>query len=578
MHLKIRIRTIFLLGSILLIQRSNSIFALTDLHTAIINNDLIKVKKIAKDTPSEMKKTGTFKRSDGITISEATSLTLAVLLKNPKMVKALLKFNPDLSEKFIITASNTSMFDATVLHLAANDLTLEIVDLLLNKKADPNAKMKIDQITITPAEIVFKVISNDKSKNENAQSILKSLIWHGAILPKNINAKTLLKREMQFEFIKHAVDHGMNPNFIIKENESNYSVLAYALKNSKKEYSDKLIFFLLNKGANAQDTLKTDDGEFSLLAFAVKEDLDYEIIQALLDKGANAQDTIKTDYGEISLLAFALEESLDYEVIQALLDKGANAQDTIKTDCGEISLLAFSLIEDLDYKIIQALLDKGANAQDTLKTDVGEISLLAFALKDKFVDYKIIKALLNKGANKNVKIKVLLENGHQAEISMFMFGINNENDEKVLELLFDENTDVNEVPRILHLCIELKYEKLVDKLVKAGSNVNSIILHDGKSWSPLMVAIEYYNYTITQLLLNHGAIITQETIDFCTMLKSDKRDRIEEENYQKIALAVTNSLSSKLTILQNSLKILKEKLNFLAKKLSSLKKRLVQVP
>ncbi len=272
----------------------------------------------------------------------------------------------------------------SLLHKACHGLDVEMVKLLLQYKADPNAS--IDDYT-PAARAIHKYVDKEKDFDK-LEEVLKLLRDNGAnfnVQSSNNEAIPLLcaARRCDFNLINLLLKLGIDPN--IK------SIKAQAIN------SDEL------------DGLCNDDSDMGALHILVlnqkEEDYDKTIssIELLLDHGADYN--LQGFYGltplHVAMHAKLNDETLE-NIVRFFINRGAN----VNIPDGDGNLPLTKIIErqcSLGINplgnLTKLLIEKLDNPN--LQNSKGE-TLLHQCCDDLEIDINYIKALLNKGANPTI--------------------------------------------------------------------------------------------------------------------------------------------------------------------------------
>ncbi len=358
-------------------------------------------------------------------------------------VKVLLKANSDL-----VSSKDDKGYEYTPLHLAAMGGHKDIVELLLSKKADVNAK---DKCGSTPLQLAV---------DRNYKEVVKLLLAKGA----NVNAKP--------------------------EN-SGGTPLSLAAANSNAD----IVKLLLAAGADVNG----DQGDGTPPLIEASRIGSKEVVKLLLAKGAD----IKGDRG-VSALLVAIESDRE-EVVELLLVKiNVNASLSAKGGWGMTPLL--EAVQGGHKDLVKLLLAKGANcnAKHTLTGDTPLHWAVGLNTDDVA---EIVKMLLAAGADVNAKDEWGGTPLHEAAAENSNHTTKHTAD--VVKLLLAARADVNakhgEAYRgatPLHFAVDSGSD-VVKLLLAAGANVNA---KDDDGFTPLHKATEEHKEDIQELLRKHGGV------------------------------------------------------------------------
>jgi ankyrin repeat protein len=208
-------------------------------------------------------------------------LTNAIILNNEYIVKELLK--------------HVAKIDDNTFQNAVRYVNLEIINLLLERGADPNYKNEYGDSILS--NLLF-------SNNSEKIKIIEKLLEHGAKIDDDTFFNAVGYSNL--EIINLLLDHGANLN---GQNKDGYSILNAAIDSKNLEIVKKL----LDRGAIL------DNKTF----YNAVNHGDLAIVKELLDRGADPN--TKFSNGDSILNAAVLSRNENrLDIIRLLLERGAN--------------------------------------------------------------------------------------------------------------------------------------------------------------------------------------------------------------------------------------------------------------
>ncbi|EAY23074.1 ankyrin repeat protein, putative [Trichomonas vaginalis G3] len=222
-----------------------------------------------------------------------TALHIASENNSKEIAELLLSHGANVNEK--------NEYGQTALHKAAEHNSKEVVELLLSHGANVNEKNTFGQIAL------------HKAAENNSKEIAELLLSHGAnVNEKNIHGQTALHKAAKNnskEVVELLLSHGANINEKDKYKKTALHIAAY--KNSKE-----IVELLLSHGANVNE--KDYNGETALFIATVGNRK--EIVELLLLHGANVNEKDKD-----GRTALYVATCMRYrETAEILISHGAN--------------------------------------------------------------------------------------------------------------------------------------------------------------------------------------------------------------------------------------------------------------
>ncbi len=390
-----------------------------------------------------------------------TALTYASMYGRISIVKYLIDAGADVNKK--------GGYGRTPLHFAStpgnwSDHYLEIVKLLLEHRADPNA------LNSGGDNPLMELIWCDKFDLE----IARLLIDYGTDL-EYVGSfdKTALMR---------AADKGLLElvkiiNEKIKKSKNTSEELKSALLEAFGEDNKDVVMYLLEQGADFRE--KTTFGD-NVLAYAAEHG-HIDIIEWLINHVLDLVEEIKeTNY---ALRGAAYKGEL--EVVKFLINKGAYVNGGVSG--GQENPLMNAARYNY-IKMAEFLVEKGADLESTNFDGNTPLQFAAYEGK-----IKMVKFLLEKGANINAKNKTNWNALMQAALEGF---------EEVAKILIEKGSEVDVIGiekggTALMLAALKASEKTVKLLLDNGADKT---IKDKKGRTALDYAEKYYNKEIIELL------------------------------------------------------------------------------
>ena len=214
---------------------------------------------------------------------------------------------PEMVELFLDNGANPSIqnkYGNNPLIMAANENNIKIVELLLEKDADPNIKDKFDGNTALI-----------EAANKNHIEIVKLLLKKGAkpdIQAKNQDTALIKAAGNGYvEIVKLLLEKDANPNIEVK-----FDGPRTALTDALNKNHIKIAELLLKNGANPN--IQDKIGNTPLIIVEYSDNV--EMVKLLLEKGADPN--LPTNYGTTPLI-IAIDR-LNKEIIKLLVENGAD--------------------------------------------------------------------------------------------------------------------------------------------------------------------------------------------------------------------------------------------------------------
>jgi ankyrin repeat protein len=465
-----------------------------------------------------------------------TPLHLASYIPNPKLVQLLLDHGADVhatnsrqktpfhrvsqaeypyEDRFAVAQllvengadpNTRNKGNETWLHLATNTLNLKLVQMLLDRGANVNAK---DNQGWTPLHrVLFKLKAEDYYPDEVFFGVAQLLVEHGAnVDTRDKDHVTLLHLASYFRernLVRVLLSHGA---YVNAEDDQGRTPL-YTLFWEADDYSDEDFFgvaqLLVERGAVLNAREKNYETPLHLVSYLP----DLKLVQMLLDRGANvnAEDNRgRTPLHRVFLEAKYYSDEEFFDVVQLLVGHGAdvNAQD----NGYETPLhLAFYFPK---LKLVRMLLDHGANVN--AEDNHGRTPLLRVLGAKGYSDedcFQVAQLFVDHGADVNAR-----DDDHETPLHLAFYFL----EHKLVRLLLDHGANINaedsrgRAP--LHRVLEDEDDSEEDRLrvaqllMERGADANK---QDNDHETPLHLASRVLSLEVAWILLGNGADIKVE--------------------------------------------------------------------
>ncbi|KAK3380662.1 ankyrin repeat-containing domain protein [Lasiosphaeria ovina] len=431
--------------------------------------------------------------------------------RDPAMMKPVVKLL--LGRGFKLTAPHGKRGFA--LHIAAAQSLHDIMRLLLDRGADPNAKSRKEELSAAsePADRQSGILGpwrNEYPWDDPPSSALYAaasagdeagcllLLENGAKVhdvggrygsPLQAACESLdgFIGDRAKPVIRLLLDRGANVNQSGGKYGPPLQVLCAMMKPDLK-----LVTFLLEKGAdvNAQGGLHGN----ALQAVCGSSRRPLELLQLLLTRGADVN-ALGGEYGSALQAACASREG--FRVVELLLSHGAEVN-LLGGKYG--SALQAACASWKGFPMVELLLSRGADV-NVLGGEYGSALQAACAGWESF---RVVDLLLSRGADVNVLGGKYGSAPQAACASLECF--------PVVDLLLSRGADVNVLggkygSALQAACASLECFPVVELLLSRGADVNVL---DREYGSALQAACLTGNRKVVQLLLDHGAEINAE--------------------------------------------------------------------
>uniref|UniRef100_A0A8D3CCL3 Ankyrin 3 n=1 Tax=Scophthalmus maximus TaxID=52904 RepID=A0A8D3CCL3_SCOMX len=413
----------------------------------------------------------------------------------------------------------------TALHVAAHCGHYKVAKLIVDKKANPNAKALVGKQRVflslcvqngfTPLHIACK---------KNRVKVMELLLKHGASIQRGETALHMAARAGQADVVQYLLKKGAKVETKSKDDQT-------ALHMSSRLGKVDIVQQLLQCGASANAA--TTSG-YTPLHLAAREGLQ-DVAAMLLEHGASLSSSTKkgfsplhvaAKYGKMEVASLLLQKGAapdaagksgltplhvaahydNQRVALLLLDQGASPHAAAKNGYSPLHIAAKKNQMDIGT----TLLEYGADTNAVTRQGIGPIHLAA---QEGSVD--LVSLLLAKNASVNMCNKSGLTPLHLAA---------QEDKVNVAEVLLNHGADVNPPTKMgytpLHVACHYGNAKMANFLLQNQARVNG---KTKNGYSPLHQAAQQGHTHIINLLLQHGASANDLTVNGNTALSVANR-------------------------------------------------------
>lgn len=442
--------------------------------------------------------------------SEGYTPLMLSIMKNAdtEIIKLLLEKGASPNAKMTIKEEKKEK-ETTPLFYVADSANVELTKLLLNYGGDPNIKLSPDAIL---TKVIYKYA---RTADKNYLTIANILLENGA-----------------------------DPN--IKSGKEGLCPMFAAMMSDKENETFELVNLLLSYGADPN----VEFAGVSPLDGAIQQNY-IKVMKLLLDNKANIN--IETNLAHpglegkrvknLSPLGVAIVSG-NLEAVKLLLKNGAdiNIVSTLYNDKTKFQTSGPALFLAIPYEnkdVIRLLLNYGADVNATGMIGEEKLSVLSFAIGTK--DLEIIKMLINSGAIINREVIQTANVVGDKNIINFFESLNKEKIIKNTETLFNAiiQSDVLLAKKSIQdafinaefrgntpimIAVTTKNKEMVKLLLDNGANINIKNKIDG--YTPLILAVRVGDIKIAKLLLDHCADINIKDDEGKTAIRTAEYYRI----------------------------------------------------
>lgn len=413
---------------------------------------------------------------------------------------------------------NSEYFDKSPLETAIDQNNVEMVELLLNKGANPNIS--------GCASHALPII---RAIEENNLKIVRLLVDHGADLNISCYGQVPLEKAIakgNSEIIQFLLNNGADPNW--KNDTASENAFMYAVKKGTPE----IVSLLIDKGARVNEVDKY--GETVLVKAIRAKRLD--IMTLLIERGANVNEK-STQYvhKRVQYELYPIECAVETgrrDIIEYLINNGANVPNDVLR-----SALAYCNIDTLEY-----LQSKGAKLLDEDGFDREDDAYIAIDTVLKQKSMELLKFVCEQLKNEGIDLKECINQKNRWRDPLILTAVKLKFSEGV-NFLLDEGADERAINgedshnnTALIYAIKNKNSKIANLLIDRGANVNQ-----GYSQNPLLVAVENNDIEMVRKLLEHGA---NETINKWYSKGNPLMIAIQLNNTDMVDLLLNNGANS----------------------------------
>ncbi|KAL2078409.1 hypothetical protein ACEWY4_026094 [Coilia grayii] len=359
----------------------------------------------------------------------------------------------------------------TALHVAAHCGHYKVAKVIVDKKANPNAKALNG---FTPLHIACK---------KNRIKVMELLLKHGASIQAvtesgltPIHVAAFMGHE---NIVTQLTNHGASPNTANVRGET-------ALHMAARAGQADVVKFLVKNGACVEAKAKDDQTPLHISSRLGKPD----IVQQLLHHGASPDATTSSGYTPLHLAAREGHK----DVASVLLDQGASLEITTKKGFTPLHVAAkYGKIE-----VANLLLQKKAPPDAAGKSGLTPLHVAAH-----YDNQKVALQLLDQGASPHAAAK----NGYTP-----LHIAAKKNQMEIATTLLEYGADTNAVTRQgispVHLAAQEGNVDMVTLLLAREANIN---MGNKSGLTPLHLAAQEDKVNVAEVLFNHGATLDPET-------------------------------------------------------------------
>ena len=322
------------------------------------------------------------------------------------------------------------------IHIAVRHKQIEIVELLINFKADLNADNRFNE---TPLLLAIKT---------GSEEIARLLLKKGASArDTGTRTKTTLHCAAERGYLKivqRLIQRGANVNSVCPKH---YTPLHLAIKNGHQD----VVKLLLECKSNETSIDTEFDGK-TILSFAVEKG-DLVIVDYILLRSPDLNNKSNRKALKVAL------DNCASMIVNSLLQYGF----TLLPEHANNSKLLHKAIQNGYLKILEGLF-KSSIDDNILRssTSINDLMLLHLAIK--YRQWEIAKLLISYGADVNAR--------DTTGKTPILYAIENV-DLETIKLLLNNEVDVEDNRKLLHLAVKQNRRDMVEVLLEHGVRVNA---------------------------------------------------------------------------------------------------------
>jgi ankyrin repeat protein len=481
------------------------------IHASIINgnNEITKLLLEQDDLNISCPVRKTFDKNDSL-----NALELAIKEDNLEILEIMLSKNIDLIDK-------PNFLGFTLLQFAIKENKFDAFKLLIEKGADYNFKLNLDQTKCTNnfeyTPLAYAILHR---KTEMVKFLVEKGVNFDDAVYKDKGSKTLLNA-LQFiaryekedtEILGFLLDKGARTDIIVNEGDffKGLNLLQLAVMNESSN-NDKTLDILIDRvgidtGAITEGMLK----RYSTFQLAVSFDK-RKVVNKFLSRGAKIDEFIQTETGEhISTLEISFRHSSE-NLIKDLLLRDPNYTKSLKTlkNTYVQNIFIKDFREAIGILFEKSSIDFSTIINDSITSEDENVKKYFFLT---FLQSAILQnqeEMVDFLLSKNAKVdKRITQGDHSGDNSIHLCIKNSESTAIFSKLLPQSNPEEYDSGGLapIHLMVEnFKYKFMEIYLDLEGANPNIPSMHSPK-YSALHLAINNGDQKMTEILLTKADV------------------------------------------------------------------------
>lgn len=285
----------------------------------------------------------------------------------------------------------------------------------------------------------FRYVEPDKSKIITLLSVdrIGYDFTNNTYLMKLVNKQLVYENLDIFEYILQFFDE----NYINKQNDQGWTALMFAIRNSNKDKSCKIVKLLLDAGA---DVTKVNIKGFTPLMIASLysgSDSSEDTVKILLEYGADVH--YENDKGWTALIVcsrYTRYQSTE-DTIKILLEAGADINHQRDDGWTPLIIASRQSNKDSTENTVKILLDAGANINIKTKTGINAL-MVSSSFSGTDSTENTVRMLLDAGSSVSEEYKDETILGY---ILREMYIKASKSTQKTVEMLIEAGSDVNKI-------------------------------------------------------------------------------------------------------------------------------------